>query len=152
MIRVRQAVIEDATLIGDRLRDADRVEAWRAMGLFAHAAIRESILKSSVCGVFLDDNEPLCIMGLVQPIILAPGIAHPWLVGTEALGHHRKAFLRETRLWVQEWRKDYSLLVNYVDAEYTGAIRWLEWLGFDIFPPEPYGPRGALFRRFEMRS
>ena len=151
MIRVRQAVIEDATLIGDRLRDADRVEIQRAVGE-PYAGLRDAIERSALCGVFLDDNEPLCIMGLIIPVILAPDIASPWLIGTKALGRHRKAFMRETRRWVREWRKEYSLMTNFVDAEYTGAIRWLRWLGFDIFEPEPFGPQGAPFCRFEMRS
>jgi hypothetical protein len=151
VIRARPAMIDDAAMLVPLLRHADQLEMERGMGN-AYDALHHSIERSKLCWVFLDDDEPLCVAGLVQPMLLAPQIANPWLIGTEALRRHPKTFLRETKRWVEEWRRHYSLLFNYVDAEYAGAIRWLRWLGFDIFTPEPFGPHRAPFCRFEMRT
>ena len=48
--------------------------------------------------------------------------------------------------------KDYSLLINFVDARHGVAIRWLKWLGFKVFPAKPFGPDKLPFHRFEMRT
>jgi hypothetical protein len=41
-------------------------------------------------------------------------------------------------------------LGNYCDARYTAAHRWLRKLGFTVHPPEPYGPKRALFCRITI--
>lgn len=151
MIQMREAVPEDAVALAGLLRAEDRLEVQRASG-DVEDALRDSIQRSRLCVLFLSDGVPLCVMGVVEPLFLDPDVGSPWLLGTEPLRHHKKAFLRETRLWMKEIRKPYSLLYNYVDADYAGAIRWLKWLGFTVFDPEPFGVKKTLFCRFEMRS
>jgi hypothetical protein len=151
MIWAREAVPDDAAMLAPLLRTADRIEVERAAG-DVEAALRDGIQRSRLAAMFFDGDEPLCVMGIVDTHFLQPGIGSPWLIGTVALSGHKKAFLRETRRWFAEIRKPYSLLFNYVDAEYSGAIRWLRWLGFTVFEPEPFGVQGKPFCRFEMRS
>jgi hypothetical protein len=151
MIRVREAVPDDAAMLLPFLRAPDRLEVERADGDVA-IALRSSIERSRLRVLFLNDDVPLCLMGIVEFNLLDPSMASPWLIGTEALDQNPKAFLRETRRWLTEIRHSYSLLVNWVDADYAKAIRWLEWLGFEVYPSEPFGPHRAPFRRFEMRS
>ncbi|MNC81827.1 hypothetical protein D3C75_1350850 [compost metagenome] len=41
-------------------------------------------------------------------------------------------------------------LTNYVDARNLAAIRWLQWLGFRMDSPVPYGPHRLTFRQFHL--
>lgn len=92
-------------------------------------------------------NEFLCVFGIVQ---MLDGTACPWMVRTGNLARHKKILLRQSRLQVQQWRRQYPFLTNYVDARYGGAIRWLRWLGFDLGPEEMIGLNNAPFRRVTM--
>ncbi|KON64805.1 hypothetical protein KOEU_17750 [Komagataeibacter europaeus] len=152
MITIRAAIPDDADLIAPVLRPADRLEVARTSPLPVALSIRHSIAHSTVAAIMLDDDRPLGVFGLVEPVLLDPSIGCPWMIGTIHLGCHRKLFLRETRRWVQEWRRTHTVLTNRVDAEYSQAIRWLRWLGFTIHDPEPVGVGGALFCRAEMRG
>jgi hypothetical protein len=42
-------------------------------------------------------------------------------------------------------------LENFVDAEYSKAIKWLRILGAEIYPPQPYGIERNYFRYFRFR-
>lgn len=150
MITFREAVPDDAALMAPLLRAPDRMEAER-MGGAVEPQIRDGIERSRLAVLFLADDAPLCLMGIVEPYVLRPDVGSPWLLGTPALDRHKKAFLRDTRRWLDEIREPYSLLFNYVDAEYTGAIRWLRWLGFAVHAPVRIGVQHKLFCRFEMR-
>ena len=66
MIRVRPATTEDAAMLVPLLRAPDRLEMERGMGN-VYDALHLSIERSKLCRVFLDDDVPLCIAGLVQP-------------------------------------------------------------------------------------
>ncbi|MBM3099131.1 hypothetical protein JRX38_14160 [Gluconobacter cerinus] len=147
MISVRKAVPSDSALIASRLRSADFREVVRIGEGHPEGVLRRCIERSDMAGIFYDDDRPLCAFGIVGCL----DIGHPWLVGTPYLNHVPRSFLRETRYWVEEWKRNYRLLTNRVDADYTSAIRWLSWLGFEIGEPEPCGLNGAMFRTIEMR-
>ncbi|WP_062501748.1 hypothetical protein [Gluconobacter oxydans] len=147
MIRVRKAVPADGILIAPLLRCADFREIVRmGEGDPAHA-LRRCIERSAMAGVFYEDDRPLCVFGVVGCL----DVGHPWLVGTPHLNRVPRSFLQETRRWVEEWKRQYRLLTNLVDADYAKAIRWLAWLGFEIGDPQPRGLNGAMFRTIEMR-
>lgn len=152
MIWSRAAGVEDASLIEPILRAADRREIIRMGEGLAGPALRRTIERSRMAGIFFDGERPLAIFGVVEPSLLDATVAVPWMVGTIHVVNCKKSFLRETRAWVQAWRGHYRVLTNRVDAAYPQAIRWLRWLGFEIGAPEPFGLGGALFCRIEMRS
>ncbi len=83
----------------------------------------------------------------IGPATLIGDVGIPWLMGTDLVDAHKRAFLCESRRMVGEWQKRYPVLRNLVDARYTKALRWLTWLGFTLGPPRPYG-RG-IFRLAE---
>jgi len=80
----------------------------------------------------------------------AYGFGIPWLLSTIHTEAHTREFLRVCREEVIDMAVEYGQLINYVSAENTTAIRWLEYLGFDIEDPAPYGPKCAPFCRFTM--
>ncbi len=148
MIWWRQADESDAGMIVPLLRPADRLEVMRMGEGDPEGVLRRTIRQSDDAGVFFDRDRLLCAFGIVRSL----DVGHPWLIGTEYLSGTPKAFLRGTRLRVQEWKQEYRLLTNWIDAEYPQAIRWLQWLGFTIGQPEPIGLYGAMFCRAEMRG
>ncbi|MBS1088140.1 hypothetical protein [Gluconobacter wancherniae] len=146
MIWLRKALPKDALLLAPLLRNADFREILRMGEGAPDGVLRRCIERSDMAGIFYDDDRPLCVFGIVGCL----DVGHPWLVGTPHLDKVSRSFLRETRRWVQEWKSRYRLLTNRVDADYGSAIRWLEWLGFDVGEPEPCGLNGAMFRTIEM--
>lgn len=152
MIRVREAMPEDAEMIAPLLRADDAREVMRLGCGLPSGCIRRAISGSRMAGVFYRGEEPLCVFGVADASVMDQETGIPWLVGTLALSKCPRPFLRETRRWVSAWMERYSALTNYVDADYEKAIRWLRWLGFSVGIPEPYGAPGAMFCRIEMRS
>lgn len=84
--------------------------------------------------------------GLYGNILSDTGM--PWLVTTAAIERLPVTFVREGRAEVAAMLTLVAQLENHVDAGYTGAVRFLEVLGFTLDAPAPHGVRGALFRRF----
>lgn len=77
----------------------------------------------------------------------------PWLLTSAAVENIPP--LRFVHIYQQEvlrMLKVFPILVNYVDASYTKAVRLLDIIGFNLSEPEPLGPKGAMFRKFEMRA
>jgi len=148
MITIVPATMAHARAIELRPGDAAEVAAH---GLDPLEALRVSVERSMWADAYLADGEVAALMGLVlQPIV--GGTAMPWLLTGQPVDRHRKAFLRLTRARVGEMLAEHGTLVAEVHAEYVGAVRWLAWLGFDLAPPRPLGPRGAPFRQVIMRQ
>lgn len=148
MITTRPAKPCDAILIGLNLRAADKLEVFRMAQGDAVSVLRRTIETSDIAVVFEKDGVPLGAAGICSTL----DIGHPWLVGTHTLSKNPKSFLKKTRVWLEETRPNYLILNNFVDASYTGALRWLEWLGFTIHPPEMMGASRSLFCRVEIRG
>jgi len=145
------ATTAHADIMAPRMRDADVKEAWASHKLRPRAALVHAALVSRDPKVGLADGEPICMFGIGK---LSPfdEEAHPWLLGTDQLEQHAFAFLHRNKAYLAEAREEHPVLRNYVDARNLASIKWLTWLGFTIFPAEPYGPFGAMFHPFEMRA
>jgi hypothetical protein len=87
----------------------------------------------------------LAILGL-SPLTLLGDIASVWLLTTGVYG---RDVLKWTPVFLSRWRQSYNLF-NYIDAEYTSALRWAKWAGFTVHPPEPFGSFGYPFCKIEM--
>ncbi|HJU38190.1 MAG TPA: hypothetical protein VJ724_01360 [Tahibacter sp.] len=144
------ATAEHAAAVAAQAREADIAELWAVAHVTPAEAIRQGLALSGDARAALFDGVPACVFG-VSTIAEFPGRAVPWMVGTAALERHQSAFLRRCRPVVLDWASRYDLLVNWVDARNLTAIRWLQWLGFVIGDPMPYGVDGLSFRPFEMR-
>lgn len=142
------ATLDHARLIAKHVRESDRQELWAAYLSEPLEVIKRSIELSqwSLTGVV--DDTPICIFGVVVDEFT--GVGRPWMIGTESLDEHAGVFLRHCRGVVRKMRQSARFLVNHVDARNTRAIEWLQWLGFRLDEPLPWGPLGIMFRRFTM--
>lgn len=95
-------------------------------------------------------DEVACIFGVRGASMLSE-TGYPWLIGTNLIEQHAKAFLRRNRAIVQIMLDTYPHLTNYVDARNGAAIQWLKWLGFAMLPAMPYGAAQLPFHQFEKR-
>lgn len=150
MVEYDAPTASDIAIVAANMRHADRLEAEAMAAMGPEEALRRSVQLSHEAVVARVGGEPVCIYGLGVGSMLG-GLARPWLMGTDVIDHHCMTFLRANRRQVRAWAARYDL-ENYVDARHTKAIRWLGWLGFKLDKPEPFGPFGYQFHRFEMKK
>ena len=145
------ATLEHALELAENMRDADRKEAWAAAHYTPEQAVLFSLDASRDATTGLADGRVVCMFGAgAAAIISTTGI--PWLLTTDLVKKHAKPFLRRNKKVVKEMLVAYPLLRNYVDERNTVAIKWLQWLGFEVLPPVSFGAEGFPFHPFEMRS
>jgi hypothetical protein len=95
------------------------------------------------------NGEVICVCG-VAPVPEMPKSGAVWLVGTDALEANARGFLRHSKDVLNEMLCSFPHLWNFADARNSKALQWLQWLGFAIREPIPYGPYGYLFHLFEI--
>jgi len=144
-VSVNRSVVIRESLPGDRwliladLRD-EEVTELAALGHSCDDCMRIGLAYSRSHTVLLSD-EPAGMFGVMHyedHNVL-------WGVFTRAIERHPIAFLRASREWIGALPVD---VVNYVDARNTKAVKWFEWLGFEVSDPVPYGVNGELFHAF----
>lgn len=143
MIEVVPATPAHLNAIDLRSGDAREIAA---LGVNKPQAFELSMSRALWAEAYLIDGEVAALVGLSTNSLLG-GTGSPWLFTGTPVDRHRKDFLRLTRAGVARMRAEYPVLVNHVHADYRQAIRWLEWLGFTVAPPQPFGPLGAPFCR-----
>ena len=131
-----------------RQKDAEEVRAMTRLPVAA--AIKASVRASDEAWTFRTEEGVGCIFGVSRQSIL-DDVGCPWLMTTPIIEKHKKVFLICTRETVAYWLRRYSKLENYIDANYTQAIRWAKWAGFTVYPATPLGVYGHPFCRIEMR-
>ena len=130
-------------------RDID--ECWAAGHRTPFQALSESLAASNNAKTGLYKGRVVCMYGIAEISILS-NIGIPWLLGTDEIEEHSKYFLRQNRYYMNDIKKKYSYLFNFVDARNTVAIRWLKWLGFKVSEAQPFGPDEMPFHKFEMNN
>jgi len=143
------ATEEHAKVIAPQMRQVDIDELWASWHVLPLDGILQSMRGSRDPKVGLADGVPACIFGVAERSILS-GVGYPWLMATPEIKNHALRFLRMTKEYMQGVKRRYSLLENYGDARNTEAFKWMEWLGFEILPAEPYGIEQLPFRKFTM--
>lgn len=135
----------------ENLREWDRQELQSFRDLTVEDALTELLDVGSSVWVSPKGN-PCVVCGLV-PHSTEAGVGVPFLLATDEFYEHTRLFARESKLWVEEARKQYPLLYNLVAADNTVAVRWLKWLGFFFGEPiENLGRYGLTFYPFYLRS
>ena len=130
------------------MRAADAAEAT-ALGLDPVRALRASYRMSLFARTAFFDGAIAAMWGLNGDVLSDNG--RPWLVTAAAIERLPVTFVREAKATVAAMLSLKGTLENYVAADYGRAVRFLEVIGFALDPPAPFGPHGALFRRFHLR-
>jgi hypothetical protein len=82
----------------------------------------------------------------------APGVGVVWLLATQEIERHPVRFYRESKRMFGNVTEKYETLINWVDQHNTLSLRWLQWLGFEIEEPEPWGVLQLPFCRVCYRN
>lgn len=142
----------DVWHVASNMRARDVEEVWAASHFTPTEALRMSIAVSrDTVFVGVADGIPVCIYGVEPPSLLGL-VARPWMLGTDGIDFHSREFLRRSRSLTRGLSERFPVMENYVDARNEASIRWLRWVGFSVYHPEPWGRDLRPFRRFRMEA
>lgn len=133
------------------VRTADRHEVMAASGQSIEDILPKCVAETDMAWAGMVDDEVACIFGVTGASLLSE-TGYPWLIGTDLIEQHAKAFLKRNRKMVGVMLERYPYLTNYVDVRNAKSIQWLRWLGFAILPAAAFGLYRMPFHKFEMRS
>ena len=94
--------------------------------------VQQSILASTFTRAVYVDEKLAAVWGYGPTRFLGP-TAIAWLLTTAVVEQNPVRFLRSSRRIVNYMLEQYETVVIAVDARYTVAVRWLQWLGFFSF-------------------
>jgi hypothetical protein len=117
--------------LGFAMREADKLEVARSTGKTPYEAARLCVDESTVCYAGVINRKLAAIWGVTIPGLI-DGHGYPWCLTTPVVDEHPRLFLRGSKFFLRRLVRLCPLLEVDVDAEYTAAIRWLKWLGFEI--------------------
>ena len=121
---------QDVFWVASNLREEDRLELERWYEMSPLEVIRMSLASSTMAWTaYRTDGMPVAIWG----VAMASGLYQtgvPWMVGTPFINESLGDFYRFSKYYDEIMGRYYRELFNYVDASYTGALRWLERLGY----------------------
>ncbi|EKT4522798.1 hypothetical protein QEM13_002041 [Pseudomonas putida] len=131
------------------VRMQDRIEFECLRGLSVEEELRYSISESLNARAFVVDGRVIAMFGDIK---LNDNVGVPWLISTTAVDRYARPFLVACDREVAAMRQRYKVLINYTDARYVKALRWLRWLGFHMHDAVPYGVNGELFHPMTLRG
>lgn len=136
--------------ISTHLRKEDFDEVYAIKGDSPHYDVLRSWDLSAVRWMIFNKKAlPAAVLGVIT-VNNYSDIGVPWFLGTDRMDNMKKFFITASRPVIKTMSSGYSTLINYVDARYIKTLRWLEWLGFVIEKPEPYGKLGLPFHKCIM--
>jgi len=149
---VVQPTLEHAQYISQHLRKSDEREIYYQSLATPEYALERSLAYSEKCYTCLVDGVPAFMFGVSCASLLAnTGIV--WMLSTPSI--YKISFGREElelmKDYVLRMLDGYTKIENYVYVGNKVSIRWLEFLGFEMDEPQPYGAFQKPFRHFEMR-
>lgn len=147
---IARATEAHARDLAENMREADVAEAVASGFSSPLEAVLKPLTASRDTWVGLADGKVLCMFG-TQPLTIVSSRACVWMLTTHEVPKHFRVFLRVGREIVRRELIRYTELWNMVDARHATAIRWLTWMGAEIFPAIPFGP-GLPFHPFVFRS
>ena len=144
-----EATHEHAVELAETMGEADRAEVWAG----AHHTPGEALMRClrgsrDTKHSWLVDGRVMAMWGVGHYTPLSVE-ATPWMLGSRELPTHARTFARGSKMIAAQWKARYPILRNFVDARHTLAVRWVQWIGFNLLPAIPYGPDGVLFHPFE---
>lgn len=150
-VRIIRPTEDHIDSIAPRMRTADVDELRASSGRSPHDALRYSVARSEIAYTVEFNGVPETMFGCGTVDVLGR-VGAPWLLGTDAVEHNYRHFLRGSIFWLRKMRQDYALLRNAVDDRNEVSKRWLAWLGFSLGETVPMGYERLPFRIFEMKG
>lgn len=129
------------------MREADARES-RSAGFDPRWALRSAFRGSIYARTAFIGDDIAAMWGMRSEIL--SDLGQPWLVTAPIIETMPVAFIREAKREVAAMLAIRPRLEEHVIADYRGAVRLLEVLGFRLDEPKPYGRRGVPFRRFSI--
>ena len=143
------ATLAHAEELAANMQQADVDEIWALAHITPIEAVNMSLRASLDPRTGLAEGKVIVMFGIAKATFLSP-VAVPWLLATDDIKTHSKHFLRHSRIYFERYKANNEMMVNYVDDRHKGAIRWLEWMGFTMHDPQPFGIDQLPFRKFEI--
>lgn len=135
-----------ALYVATNLCPLEEIQAYRATGIPAKDAVLNAWENSKRRWVIFKNSQPVGLLGVEDA---GEGLGIPWMVGTPEMAKIKLFLCRNSAKYVEEMKKGFTKLANYVSVENKLSIGWVRWCGFTLHPPIPYGPFGYLFHPFE---
>jgi hypothetical protein len=148
VVEYRKATESDIADILEHIRK-ENVDEISLVGLEAKDVLSWSFDNSAESYVAVFDGDPVSAFGIIQAAGSEVGI--PWMIGTSTIDRHAVAFLRASKKVIAELSERWPVMMNVADPRNTRGIRWLEFMGFTVYPAEQL-PGGKIYRKFEKRS
>ena len=95
--------------------------------------VMDSVRRSSAAFTAEHEGEVLAYWGVREDCIVG-GRASVWCLSTPAMDRYPRHAARESLMLLESLLQTHYHLTCIVDSEYTRAVRWLEWLGFERGP------------------
>lgn len=114
--------------IAEHMRAEDVAEVMAMGGYTPREALDHSLSQHGSTWTAMFDGEPAAIFGVI-PVSILGGIAIAWLLGTDVLVKHWRAFAKRSRAVVAELHTRYPVLANAAHVNSNLSLRWLRWLG-----------------------
>jgi len=150
LCEIKKANYENTLAMAAKLRPCDAREVFAASGMTGPEVVSRGVAASEESWIVEHDGEAFCVFGVVR---LNDTIGIPWLLATKKIYDEtcKNFILLRSKEWVEKIMGDYKVLINYVDARNKQAIRWLEWAGFKLEKPRPYGFKRLPFHKFTLK-
>lgn len=135
MVRYDDMRYEDIFDLAANMR-ADDIAEVEALGNTPEAALKHAYAHSKFAYVARKDGLVLGAFGVGDSSILG-NVGCAWMLTTEAAEMYaaRRELVKTAPAVVLSFLEHYDILLNYVDARYERALRWLRFLGFTIEAP-----------------
>lgn len=150
VIDIGAASPDDIEALASKIRPEDVAEIRAASGLAPDVGLKRSFALSTHVWAARHRREGVIAVWGVGPLSLAAGRGCPWLLASPALDRFGRQIVGLSHPLLARMRAAYPDLENHIDARNRRAVRWLEWLGFVVEPPAPWGAEGLPFHRFWM--
>jgi hypothetical protein len=148
---VRRPTPSDIDFLVENIREDDKIEVAAAGG----QGIRECIVEipdlDKNAWVWEYEGKVMCIFG-VNPVVGTDHFGMIWMLSTKFFDDYFMIFAMACKPVVDEMVRPFKYVFNYVYVENKKSIKWLRWLGFNLYEAEAVGVNGARFHRFDMRT
>jgi len=145
-IALAPSIIQDVYELANVLRFDDNLEL-RNMGAVPVKIMRENFKQGLLRKTYFVEGKIAAMTGICGSAL--DDVGEPYLFTSSAVEKVPLAFVKEARRSVNEMLEIKSILRGYCAADYTGACRLLEMIGFTLGEPFQWHSTGALFRSFE---